>query len=247
MNKKKLASLKKQDLDLEPGFNVTAEYRLGQIRGWNDAIDHILSLEDECEHTEECWCECGDHFDESWYCLGCDKAKPPKDQENRKDFNEWLSTHPCNQEELWKIQNMLGDLYADENHTQAVQAWHKSGKQGITVEKVNPLIAKLQDPEVIEKAVRAGIKEQNEKYDWSTHVEKAEKMAAAQKAQDEALNQENITYLLDKVDNLKAENKVMRDALKKIANNILLGDSSSEYDQIIKLARKALSSLNEDV
>ena len=27
----------KPDLDLEPGFNVTAEYRLGEIRGYNQA------------------------------------------------------------------------------------------------------------------------------------------------------------------------------------------------------------------
>lgn len=34
--------MKKQDLTLEPGFNITAEYRLGEIRGYNKALDHIL-------------------------------------------------------------------------------------------------------------------------------------------------------------------------------------------------------------
>ena len=33
---------KKPDLDLTPGFYITAEYRLGEIRGYNQAIDDFL-------------------------------------------------------------------------------------------------------------------------------------------------------------------------------------------------------------
>ena len=32
----------KQDVNLEPGFNITAEYRLGELRGYNQAIDDII-------------------------------------------------------------------------------------------------------------------------------------------------------------------------------------------------------------
>jgi len=34
---------KKQDPNLEPGFNITAEYRLGEIRGYNQALDEIIT------------------------------------------------------------------------------------------------------------------------------------------------------------------------------------------------------------
>lgn len=34
--------MKKQDLDLSPGFITTAEYRLGEIRGSNQACEAIL-------------------------------------------------------------------------------------------------------------------------------------------------------------------------------------------------------------
>lgn len=40
----RILALKKQDLSLEPGFTVTAEYRLGEIRGYNQAIDEITKL-----------------------------------------------------------------------------------------------------------------------------------------------------------------------------------------------------------
>lgn len=41
-----------------------------------------------------------------------------------KDFNAWYRTHGCDKEQLWLIQNMLGDLYPDsDNHKQAVEAW----------------------------------------------------------------------------------------------------------------------------
>ena len=37
---------KKPDLNLAPGFTITAEYRLGEIRGYNQAIEDVLfSLE----------------------------------------------------------------------------------------------------------------------------------------------------------------------------------------------------------
>lgn len=35
-----------QDADLSPGFNITAEYRLGEIRGRNDALAEIRALLD---------------------------------------------------------------------------------------------------------------------------------------------------------------------------------------------------------
>lgn len=38
-----IVKMKKTDLDLSPGFSITAEYRLGEIRGWNDAIESIIS------------------------------------------------------------------------------------------------------------------------------------------------------------------------------------------------------------
>lgn len=42
--RQKLEKYKKADLKCEP-FNFTAEYRLGQIRGWNDAIEFISGLD----------------------------------------------------------------------------------------------------------------------------------------------------------------------------------------------------------
>lgn len=44
-NKREEATqLKKPDLDLTPGFQITAEYRLGEIRGRNQAIDDIIKI-----------------------------------------------------------------------------------------------------------------------------------------------------------------------------------------------------------
>mgnify|MGYP001578388477 CR=1 FL=1 len=40
----RIAELRKQDADLAPGFNVTAEYRLGELRGYNKALDDVLKL-----------------------------------------------------------------------------------------------------------------------------------------------------------------------------------------------------------
>lgn len=43
----------------------------------------------------------------------------------KNDFNSWHSTHPCNAEVLWYLQNMLGTVYGyeSENAKQAVKAW----------------------------------------------------------------------------------------------------------------------------
>lgn len=39
-------------------------------------------------------------------------------------FKTWLSSHGCTKEELWKIQNMLGDVMPDTLlHQEAVAAW----------------------------------------------------------------------------------------------------------------------------
>ena len=40
----RLQILKKQDADLSPGFNITAEYRLGELRGSNTALDEALQI-----------------------------------------------------------------------------------------------------------------------------------------------------------------------------------------------------------
>ncbi len=42
--REKVEEKKQPDLDLKPGFNITAEYRLGQIRGRNEALDDFLTL-----------------------------------------------------------------------------------------------------------------------------------------------------------------------------------------------------------
>jgi len=44
-------------------------------------------------------------------------------EDKRIDFNTWFSRHACNQEELWKLQNCLQDLYGDDNAKQATEAW----------------------------------------------------------------------------------------------------------------------------
>lgn len=40
----RLEKMKKQDADLSPGFNVTAEFKLGELRGFNQAIKEILEI-----------------------------------------------------------------------------------------------------------------------------------------------------------------------------------------------------------
>lgn len=44
LEEEEIFKLKKPDLDLEPGFMITAEYRLGEIRGFNIALDKVLAL-----------------------------------------------------------------------------------------------------------------------------------------------------------------------------------------------------------
>jgi hypothetical protein len=42
--REKIEGMKKKDLDLSPGFVVTAEYCLGELRGGNNKIGEILFL-----------------------------------------------------------------------------------------------------------------------------------------------------------------------------------------------------------
>ena len=43
---KQMEGMRKPDLNLKPGFNITAEYRLGEIRGYNQALDDINPLKE---------------------------------------------------------------------------------------------------------------------------------------------------------------------------------------------------------
>lgn len=45
-------------------------------------------------------------------------------------FDTWLKNHGCDTEELWKIQNCLGNLYGfDSEHAkEASKAWEESRK-----------------------------------------------------------------------------------------------------------------------
>lgn len=44
---------RKQDADLSPGFSITAEYRLGELRGWNNCLDYVLAILDGIERENE--------------------------------------------------------------------------------------------------------------------------------------------------------------------------------------------------
>lgn len=48
-----------------------------------------------------------------------------------KTFDEWHKTHGPNTEELWYIQNCLGDIlgWDNENTKQAMEAWKNSSER----------------------------------------------------------------------------------------------------------------------
>jgi hypothetical protein len=51
-----LEHLKKADANLAPGFTITAEYRLGKLRGHNDVITYLISR--LTQKDTECKCAC---------------------------------------------------------------------------------------------------------------------------------------------------------------------------------------------